>query len=148
MERTELAAWLRLQLTPGVGNTGARKLLMAFGLPQSIFEASSRALEQVVSPQQSASIKQIPSDLHPLLDTTWAWLHANPQTHRIFALGDADYPQSLLNMEDPPLLLYAMGSAAAWRDRGFATGGGRCVAVVGSRNPTPQGVANARQFSQ
>lgn len=148
MERAELAAWLRLQLTPGVGNTGARKLLTAFGLPQSIFDASLVSLEQVVSTQQSVSLKQIPSDLQALLDTTWAWLQTNTQTHRVLALGDVDYPQSLLNMEDPPLMLYAMGTADAWHGSSFANCASRCLAVVGSRNPTPQGVANARQFSQ
>ena len=38
MPREELAAWLRLMLTPGVGTESARKLLAAFGLPQDIFE--------------------------------------------------------------------------------------------------------------
>nr|WP_315488823.1 DNA-processing protein DprA [uncultured Rhodoferax sp.] len=148
MEHAELAAWLRLQLTPGVGNAGARKLLTAFGLPQAIFDASPISLEQVVSTQQSTALKQTPVDLSDLLETTWTWLQGNPDTHRVFALGDADYPQSLLNMEDPPLLLYAMGSPGAWRGGSFATSAVRCLAVVGSRNPTPQGVSNARQFSQ
>jgi DNA processing protein len=148
MERAELAAWLRLQLTPGVGNAGARKLLAAFGLPQGIFDASRAALEQVVSAQQSVSLRQEPVGLQALLDTTWSWLEALPQTHRVLALGDASYPQSLLHMEDPPLLLYAMGAPLAWNEDGLATCASRCLAVVGSRNPTPQGVANARQFSQ
>lgn len=148
MEYAELAAWLRLQLTPGVGNAGARKLLTAYGLPQTIFDASRASLERVVSTQQSASLKQAPADLQALLETTWTWLKANPQTHRVFALGDADYPQSLLNMEDPPLLLYAMGAPEAWRGGSLGISSSRCLAVVGSRNPTPQGVANARQFSQ
>jgi DNA processing protein len=148
MEHAELAAWLRLQLTPGVGNAGARKLLTAFGLPQAIFDASPISLEQVVSTQQSTALKQTPVDLSDLLETTWTWLQGNPDTHRVFALGDADYPQSLLNMEDPPVLLYAMGAPGAWSDCSFASSAGRCLAVVGSRNPTAQGVSNARQFSQ
>lgn len=148
MERAELAAWLRLQLTPGVGNSSARKLLKAFGLPQSIFKASLAALEQVVSAQQSASLKHEPADWQALCDTTWAWLQSNPQVHRVMALGDTDYPPPLLNMEDPPLLLYAMGAPGFWQDGNFANCSTRCLAVVGSRNPTPQGVANARQFSQ
>ena len=148
MEHAELAAWLRLQLTPGVGNAGARKLLTAFGLPQAIFDASPISLEQVVTTQQGNSLKQIPVDLADLLEATWTWLQANPETHRVFAMGDADYPQSLLNMEDPPLLLYAMGAPGAWSHCSFASSAGRCLAVVGSRNPTPQGVSNARQFSK
>lgn len=148
MERAELAAWLRLQLTPGVGNTSARKLLAAFGLPQGIFDASQVVLEQVVSSQQSASLKQTPAEWQALLETTWTWLQAQPDAHRVLALGDSDYPQSLLNMEDPPLLLYAKGAPEVWRNGGLATCTTHCLAVVGSRNPTPQGVANARQFSQ
>jgi DNA processing protein len=37
MEREELGSWLRLTLTPGVGNETARRLLAAFGLPQAVF---------------------------------------------------------------------------------------------------------------
>jgi len=148
MDYAELAAWLRLQLTPGVGNTSARKLLTAFGLPQGVFDASFASLEQVVSAQQSAALKQVPSDWQALVDTTWAWLQDKPQTNRIFALGDADYPQSLLNMDDPPLLLYAMGASDVWQHGGLAQAMARSLAVVGSRNPTAQGAANARQFSQ
>jgi len=148
MDYAELAAWLRLQLTPGVGNTSARKLLTAFGLPQGVFDASFASLEQVVSAQQSAALKQVPSDWQALVDTTWAWLQDKPQTNRIFALGDAGYPQSLLNMDDPPLLLYAMGASDVWQHGGLAQAMARSLAVVGSRNPTAQGAANARQFSQ
>ena len=148
MERTELAAWLRLQLTPGVGNIAARQLLTAFGLPQGIFDASAKTLEQVVSPRQSAALKQEPAEWQTLLDTTWQWLQADPQANRTLALGDPSYPRALLNMEDPPLLLYAMGAPQAWLDGGLADGMLHCMAVVGSRNPTPQGAANARNFSQ
>lgn len=148
MEHTELAAWLRLQLTPGVGNATARKLLTAFGLPQSIFDASTAALEQVVSSAQSAALKQTPADWAALLETTWAWLQAKPDTHRVLALGDTAYPSALLNIEDPPLLLCAMGSPAAWEPSGLAACTAHSLAVVGSRNPTPQGATNARQFSQ
>ena len=46
MQRDELAAWLRLALTPGVGNGAARRLLAAFGLPQQVFMAGRTALEK------------------------------------------------------------------------------------------------------
>ncbi|HEX5736966.1 MAG TPA: DNA-protecting protein DprA, partial [Hydrogenophaga sp.] len=41
MNGEELAAWLRLLLTPGVGTDSARKLLAAFGLPEAIFGQAS-----------------------------------------------------------------------------------------------------------
>jgi DNA processing protein len=54
----------------------------------------------------------------------------------------------LLATEDPPLMLYLQGAALvlAQADRPLALDPG--LAVVGSRNPTPQGVTNARQFAQ
>ena len=148
MDREELAAWLRLQLTPGVGDSTARRLLAAFGLPHNVFAASSLALAHIATAAQCAALQREPADLPALLETTWQWLQANDDQHRVLTLGDPTYPQSLLNMEDPPLLLYGMGTAAAWHEGGLSTCMPRCVAVVGSRNPTPQGAANARQFSE
>ena len=148
IDREELSGWLRLELTPGVGNTTARQLLTAFGLPQQIFAASAQSLEQVVSARLRSALHEEPALLPSLLETTWQWLQANPMQHRVLALGDPAYPQSLLNMEDPPLLLYGKGAAEIWSDGGLGDTVSRCVAVVGSRNPTPQGIVNARQFSQ
>ena len=116
MERDELAAWLRLTLTPGVGNGTARKLLAAFGLPTAIFAQPANALAQVVSPALVASLRVEPPTLPAQLEATWRWLHHEgepPGTdHRcILALGDAGYPDALLNIEDPPLMLYLMGAA-------------------------------------
>ena len=48
MERDDLTAWLRLTLTPGVGNATARRLLQTFGLPQQIFQQTAAALQQCV----------------------------------------------------------------------------------------------------
>ncbi len=147
MERDDLAAWLRLQLTPGVGNVGARRLLTAFGLPQAIFTQPASVLAQVVSSTQAQALQEAPPDWADLLETTWAWLQAAPAEHRVLAIGDAAYPASLLNIEDPPLLLYAKGAARLWESNALAASSARSLAVVGSRNPTPQGFGNARQFA-
>lgn len=148
MEREELAAWLRLQLTHGVGNETARRLLAAFGLPQQVFEQSAAALGQVVSTTQRAALQSQPPQWPALVDTTWDWLQAEPASRRVLALGDDCYPASLLNMEDPPLLLYAMGTPPAWLAGGLAHSAQRRVAIVGSRNPTAQGALNAHHFAQ
>lgn len=148
MDRDELGAWLRLQLTPGVGNATARRLLAAFGLPQAVFDASTQSLEQVASSLQSAALGRVPAEWQALLETTWHWLQENPRERRVLTLGDPGYPQSLLNMEDPPLLLYGMGAPEVWGEDALAACMPRSLAVVGSRNPTAQGAANARQFSQ
>ena len=55
MQRDELAAWLRLTLTPGVGNGAARRLLAAFGLPQNIFAQGERAWQSCVTTAMRAA---------------------------------------------------------------------------------------------
>jgi DNA processing protein len=165
MEREELGDWLRLTLTPGVGNATARKLLAAFGLPGAVFSQSASALRQVVGEALANNLRQEPAELADLLDVTWTWLQskeAGTAQRHIVVLGDADYPAALLNIEDPPLLLYLLG-AGPWRPNNPVAHGesatpsiAAClteclvnsIAVVGSRNPTPQGTANARHFSK
>lgn len=154
MEREELAAWLRLSLTPGVGDTTARKLLAAFGLPPSIFGQSPAALTAVAGAAAAAALREEPPRLAQQLEATLAWLaHANAQGdvqgdvqggeatphRRVLTLGDPAYPAALLQTADPPLMLYVSGQACAhWP---------AAIAMVGSRNPTPQGSLNARQFA-
>ena len=147
MEREELSAWLRLQLTPGVGNASARKLLTAFGMPARVFEQPERVLSQVVSTAQAIALTAPPTEWLGLLTLTWEWLESEPLQRRVLTLGDRDYPQSLLNLEDPPILLYAMGDPLAWERNLLSTCANRTLAVVGSRNPTPQGLENAHQFA-
>lgn len=160
MDRNELEAWLRLSLTSGVGNAAARKLLAAFGAPQAVFGQTEAALRQVVNPTQATAILQAPAELAALLETTWEWLGDDSAAHhQIAVLGAPNYPPSLLAMEDPPLMLYLIGgpppeaspssgpqeappAMSDWLARGLRD----CIAIVGSRNPTPQGAANARSF--
>ena len=76
MEKDELAAWLRLTLSPGVGNDAARRLLAAFGLPQAIFEQTASALQQVVPPPHTRALLAGPPKLAGVLATTSDWLQA------------------------------------------------------------------------
>jgi DNA processing protein len=109
MHRDELGAWLRLTLSPGVGNGAARRLLARFGLPQEIFRQPESTLAQCVTPVQAKALCTVPSAWDALLDTTWQWLNgADPHgpARAVVTLGDVRYPQLLLDTEDPPLLLY------------------------------------------
>jgi len=148
MELAELHAWLRLQCTPGVGGVVALKLLRAFGLPSAVFAQPLSALEDTVSAAQAQSLRAETPELAALVQTAQAWLQADAGARRLLALGDANYPQALLDTDDPPLLLYAIASPAVWERQLLGTLHPSCLAVVGSRNPSPQGLANAKQFSQ
>lgn len=146
MHPDELRAWLRLTLSPGVGNEVSRKLLATFGSAQAIFEQSPASLKQLGSDRLERALLEEPPALAELLQTTLAWLAAAPD-RQVVTLGDAAYPASLLNIADPPLMLYMMGTLAAPAATS-AMAAGTCIAIVGSRNPTPQGEINARQFAK
>jgi len=149
MDHDELGAWLRLTLTPGIGNGAARRLLARFGLPQAIFQQTEAALQLCVPAAQAKALREIPQGWEALWQTTAQWLaNAAPQgpARAIVSLGDLRYPQALLDTEDPPLLLYLMGPALLLEHQPFPSD--RCLAVVGSRNPTAQGAENARLFAR
>ena len=167
MDREELNGWLRLTLTPGVGNDTARRLLAAFGPPDAIFAQPSAALRQLLTPAQVSALTEPPDGLAEALDSTLAWLAADGQDDArrcVVPLGDPRYPAELLGIEDPPPLLYMLGQVPATDSVPFGApdGTGRAqeatptianlyppaVAMVGSRNPTPQGALNARQFAR
>jgi DNA processing protein len=145
MDTQELQAWLRLTLTPGVGNATARKLLAAFGSAQAVFEQSSLTLRQLGSEKLASALQTEPPTLAALLQTTRDWLQAGSD-RCIATLGDAAYPAALLDIEDPPLMLYMLGTLCTRPDTAATLA--RSLAIVGSRNPTPQGESNARQFAK
>jgi DNA processing protein len=134
----ELASWIRLDQTPGVGQETARKLLSAFGLPENIFNTDYTALSTVV-PERivRALFAPVSEQTKSLIEKTIAW--AGQTGNRVLTLADPDYPSSLLDIADPPLILYAKGRLELLAARG--------IAIVGSRNATVQGSNNACQFA-
>ncbi len=143
----ELGHWLRLSLTPGVGPETARRLLAAWGQPEQVFAQSELALCQVVSPSQAQALLQPPEGWLALTEASWRWLQAQDDRsvgRALVTLGDSDYPSALLQIPDPPLMLYALGQTSALQ--GLRVD--QAVAMVGSRNPTPQGQINAREFGR
>ncbi len=145
LQREELQAWLRLTLSPGVGNQSARRLLAALGSPEAVFEAAPERLHELVTPAQAQALSQPPTGLEALLERTWSWLQAPADglCHQLLTLGDPAYPADLLQLADPPLMLYALSG----RPLPHSEGPLQAVAVVGSRNPSAQGLENAHAFA-
>jgi DNA processing protein len=93
-----------------------------------------------VGAEPSEALATPPEDLQSLIDKAMDWLLANAaQPRAVIVLGDPRYPRLFLETADPPLLLYAQGR--------FELLQADAIAVVSSRNPTPQGAENARAFS-
>lgn len=141
IDRDELDAWLQLLETPASGRESARKLLAAFGSPQAVIAASSDARGKVVGSVQAGALAVRTPQVATLIDITLDWLATDDATSRaVITLGDPRYPPALLDAPDPPLLLYAQGRIELLTST--------MLAIVGSRNPTPQGSDNARAFAR
>lgn len=142
MDRDELEAWLRLAGTAGVGRGSARALLAAFGSPEAAVDASVAARQRVVPATVATALAEPAPGHAALLEHTLRWLEGAAgagETRDVLALGDPRYPRLLLETADPPLFLHARGRIELLQ--------APSVAVVGSRNPTPQGLDNARAFA-
>lgn len=139
-DASDLSAWLRLSLTPGVGDITARQLLQVFGSPHAVFAQPVQALREVVGSAQCQALLAEPPGLADLCELTRDWLAAAPG-RGVMTLTDTRYPAELLEMADPPLLLY-------WQGHVELLAHPQRLAVVGSRNPTAQGVLNAAQMGR
>lgn len=116
----ELAAWTRLL------GAGSRQQVRRWLREHGSLQAAA------------AAVPPLDAEGEARLARTWDWLQADA-AHSLLCLGDADYPEALLNSPDPPLLLYLDGR----REQLAAL---PAMAVVGSRHPTPQGLQIARDF--
>jgi DNA processing protein len=139
MRAAERAAWLRLILTPGLGPRTARKLLSIFGLPDAIFAAGQPALMRAVpEPLARELARPAGTEAQSAADATEHWLAASTN-NALLTLADPEYPQALLTTADPPPVLFATGRLELLNRP--------AVAIVGSRNATQQGIANAEGFA-
>ncbi len=138
-DEDEVGAWLRLLSTPGVGLQTALRLLGAFGLPQQIFSQSYATLTDCVSSAIAQALLTPPSPkLAAQIARTLTWLD-HPH-HHLIHLADAAYPPRLLEIPDPPPLLYVHGDPLVLMNS--------ALAIVGSRQATTQGLRDAASFSQ
>lgn len=132
----DLAAWLKLSLTPGMNGEALRRLLHAFHGPEQALAAPRAELARHVPDAVAAALKQ--DDPGAALDAAARWLE--DPANQVVTLADAAYPPQLLQIPDPPPLLYVKGRAELLSRP--------AIAVVGSRNATAQGLANAEAFAQ
>ncbi len=140
IDRDEFSAWLRLLDTPGVGRESARALLARFGSAEAVIGASTAARASVVTAGAASALERLPEHFETRRDAAWGWLNAGDGEARdVIVVGDARYPQLLLESADPPLLLYTRGRIELLQ--------APAIAIVGSRNPTAQGLDNARAFA-
>ena len=132
----EKLQWLSLSQIEGLGCQTFCQLLKTFGSPSEIYRKKFKELRVVVSEKIALEIGQGVDQTG--LEDTLTWL-AQANNHLV-TLADADYPKALLEIADPPPLLYAKGNLALLNKLS--------IAIVGSRNASVQGEKNAEAFAQ
>ena len=136
LSREEELHWLALKLIPGLGTRNSGKLLDRFRTPQAIFRASRTELEGAgVSGAVAQSI---------VSGCTFEDAVAQQQKMmecgaELVTIGDPRYPEPLREIFDPPIVLFARGRIELLHTL--------AVGVVGTRRPTPYGIAVAERLS-
>jgi len=135
----ELDAWLRLVSEPGLGRASARSLLAAIGLPQDILASSGRTLARHLPQDLAQRLASPPSaEVQAGIDAARELL-AKPD-HHLITLADPQYPASLFEIPDPPVVLFVRGDPTLLHRPS--------VAIVGARSATEGGKDNARAFAR
>ena len=130
-----LASWLQLSLTPGLGASTLRKLLGQFGLPDAVLARKRRELGSYMTPAALEALDS--SQVQDAVARALQWLAV--EDHFVVTLADEPYPRALLEIADPPPLLYGHGRMRLLQQA--------ALAIVGSRNASAQGEGNAEYFA-
>lgn len=135
----ELDAWLRLVSEPGLGRASVRSLLAAIGLPQDILASSVRTLARHLPHDLAQRLASPPSsEVQAGIDTGHELL--GKPDHHLITLADPQYPASLFEIPDPPVVLFVRGDPTLLHRPS--------VAIVGARSATEGGKDNARAFAR
>jgi DNA processing protein len=137
IRETARLGWMALILTPEMGPTRIARAVERLGGAERVFEASLTELEGAGMPARSAQF----------VSEGRAFKAAEDEAKRVAEAGgsfltreDAAYPQRLLEIYDPPAVLWIRGDASLLARPG--------IAVVGTRQPSPYGAGMAEMLSR
>src|SRR2546426_5199773 len=128
-------AWASLQLIPALSTRALFTLLKAFGGPVELRAASRESLTRFVPVDLAEAIRRGPDPAQ--LERTMKWLGAPDRW--LIAWDDTHYPAALLTLPDPPAAFCYVGRRELLNRP--------TLAIVGSRNATPQGIEHAEAFA-
>ena len=131
-----LKFWIWLSELRGLQNQIRLALLRRFGSPEEVYYADRERilLTDGMTPEQAARL-----DDHDLAGAQRILGRCQELGISLLTMQDAAYPRRLLNIYDPPCLLYVRGRLPAFDEEA-------AVAVVGTRSCTPYGVACAEKL--
>ena len=128
--------WLALRMVPGLGTRRMGLLLERLHTPQAIFRASASELEAA---GLTGAIARSVASGSSFDDAASQQEKIREAGAELITLGDPRYPEALRKIFDPPPVLFARGRVALLSSIS--------IGVVGTRHPTPYGVAAAERLS-
>lgn len=132
----DFSSWLTVLRAPGLGPAKLRALLARFSSARTVLEAPGSALKELGL--TAATVRALKNPDNDQIAADLQWLES--PHHHLITWGSPDYPALLAQITDPPMALFVLGDASALN---FPQ-----LAIVGSRNPTPNGRDNAFQFAK
>jgi DNA processing protein len=136
LEETRLG-WLALALTPKMGPTRCARAVQGLGAARRVFEASLTELEGVGMPAEAA---QFCFDGRARSAAVNEAARTAEQQATFLTPDDEAYPERLLEIYDPPSVLWVRGNVSTLAKAG--------IAVVGTRQPSPYGSGMAEVLSR
>ncbi len=128
--------WLALRLVAGLGARNAGKLIARFRTPQAIMRASRSELEAA---GMSGAVAQSISSGCSFDDAVEQQQQMLLSETMAIPISDPRYPALLKEIYDPPILLFVRGRVELLSSL--------LLGVVGTRRPTPYGMAAAERLS-
>ena len=130
---SSLKYWVWLSSCSGVGAVTANALIRHFKTPENVYSADDADLRGIEG-VRSGDISALRSKNLAATDKILA--DCREHNYNILTLHDAGYPERLRNVFNPPILLYIRGTLPDIDEEAV-------IAIVGTRNCTPYGVARA-----
>jgi DNA processing protein len=130
-------AWMALALTPEMGPTRCARAVQRLGAAERVFAASLTELEGAGLPTEAA---QFCFDGRARAAASEEAKRIVEQQVSFLTPEDETYPGRLLEIYDPPAVLWVRGNVALLDRPG--------IAVVGTRQPTPYGSGMAEMLSR
>lgn len=129
--QTPLEYWLALASVEGLGSVRIRRLIARFGSVSAIFEAELPEIARLPSfnPVLASRILTVSGNFRTFRERLAA---LSAQEVRVMCPEDALYPSQLRRLPDAPGILCSVGRLTELDDR--------CVAIVGSKEPSIEGI--------
>lgn len=130
-QRTHLDYWFALASVEGLGGVRIKRLITRFGNVANIFHAELPEIARLPSfnPVLASRILTVAQNFPTLRERLDA---LNSQQVEVLCPEDAAYPAQLKAVPDAPAILCRIGTLAQIHER--------CVAIVGSQQPSLEGI--------